>query len=365
MAFDHHVHPLHYRVSQKGVAQSPRTAPWTASLFGPIRSELEAGRPITITYPRFWQTPDGGLQFCYRQGSSGNGDRMLVDYDAESGTWGDTRQIDSRHGLFEDAKGASRTRCSYPNGYTYGPGGRLHTTWVWRERNQGANHDLMYTFSDDRGVTWRNNLGQVLGEPPHVNSPNLTVVEISRLLGLMNTHGQAVDSKDRVHVVMWHCTEESLKAAGSEPGEHRWGPTAARRYHHYWRDLDGTWHHRELPWIAGDRPKVFMDDDDNAYLIYAVRNEPVGRVGEVSYMQGDLVIAGATAKSKWTDWTILHAEHGPFLREMLGDPYRWQQEGVLSIMVQEMPAKPHDPTALRILDFAFQGPERESHGSLD
>jgi len=360
MAFDHHVHPLHYRVSKKGAARSPRTTPWDASLFGPIRSEFEAGKPITITYPRFWQTPDGGLQFCYRQGGSGNGDRMLVDYDAESGTWVDTRQIDSRHGLFEDAKGASWTRCSYPNGYTYGPGGRLHTTWVWREGSQGANHDLMYTFSDDRGVTWWNNLGQVFGEPPHVNSPDLTVVEISRLHGLMNTHGQAVDSENRVHVVMWHCTEESLKVAGSKPGEHRWGPPAARRYHHYWRDLDGTWHHRELPWIAGDRPKVFTDNDDNACLIYAVRNESFGRVGEVSYMKGDLVIAAATAKSKWTDWTILHAERGPFLREMLGDLYRWKQEGILSIMVQEMPAKPRDPTALRILDFAFQGPEKES-----
>jgi hypothetical protein len=110
-----------------------------------------------------------------------------------------------------------------------------------------------------------------------------------------------------------------------------------------------------LPWIAGDRPKLFTDTSDNAYLIYAVRNESSGRVGRVAYAQGDLVIAAATAHSKWTDWTVLHAESGPFLREMLGDPYRWKQEGVLSIMVQETPSKPRDATALRILDFSFQG----------
>jgi hypothetical protein len=353
MAFDHHGHPLHYRVSRRGVATAPGTTPWEASLFGPIRSELEAGKPIRITYPRFWQTPGGDLQFCYRQGGSGNGDRMLVDYDSESGIWANTRQIDSRGGVFEDSKGASRSRCSYPNGYTYGPTGKLHTTWVWRESSQGANHDLMYTVSEDLGVTWRNNRGEIFDEPPHVNSPGLTVVDISRLHGLMNTHGQAVDSKDRIHVVMWHCTNESLKAVGSKPGEHRWGLPEARRYHHYWRDVDGKWHHYELPWIAGDRPKVFVDERDNAYLIYAVRNEVEGRVGNVSYREHDLVIAGASAESNWTDWTILHAEPGPFQREMLGDLYRWQQEGVLSIMAQQRSDQPRDPTPLRILDFNF------------
>ncbi len=85
LAFDHHGHPLHYRVSRKNIALAEDIA-WEPSLFGPVTSELEAGKPIKITYPRFWQTPDGGLQFCYRQGGSGNGDRVLVDYDAASGT---------------------------------------------------------------------------------------------------------------------------------------------------------------------------------------------------------------------------------------------------------------------------------------
>ena len=80
MAFDHHGHPLHYRVSRKGT--DPEAMTWEASLFGTTSSELEKGQSIRITYPRFWQTPEGGLQFCYRQGGSGNGDRMLVDYDA-------------------------------------------------------------------------------------------------------------------------------------------------------------------------------------------------------------------------------------------------------------------------------------------
>lgn len=355
VAFDHHGHELHYRLSRQGVASDPEAVTWGASLFGPIHSDLESGKPIRITYPRFWQTPTGGLQFCYRQGGSGNGDRMLADYDPETGTWGKVRQIDSRAGPFEDAMGQSDSRCSYPNGYDYGPAGKLHTTWVWRESSQGSNHDLMYAYSTDGGVMWRNNAGQILKEPAHVNSPGITAVRISRQHGLMNTHGQAVDSQGRVHVVMWHCTDESLRAAGSEPGEHRWGPPAARHYHHYWRDRDGRWHHTELPWSPGSRPKIFVDRDDNAYMIYGARSDLGEPAEKARPLNGDLVFVAATSASNWTDWKIVHRESGPFVNEMLGDLYRWKADGVLSVMVQESPKNKHDATALRILDFTIEG----------
>jgi len=349
LAFDHHGHPLHYRVSRKGVADDPQDIEWTTDLFGPITSELEEGKPIALTYPRFWQTPDGGLQFCYRRGGSGNGDRMLVDYDTASGTWGHTRQIDSRAGTFRDAAGSSNSRCSYPNGYDYGPHGKLHVTWVWRESSQGANHDLIYCYSEDRGRSWRNNRGQPLPKPPGVDSPDVKVVDVGRAYGLMNTHGQAVDSQGRIHAVVWHCTDRSLEAAGGKPGEHRWGPPAARRYHHYWRDADAVWHHRELPQVAGSRPKLFMDEQGNAYLVYG---DAWSR--GIFERRGNLTIAAATAKSKWSDWKIIHTEEGPFVNEMLGDVYRWKSQGVLSVMVQESPERPHAPSALRVFDFSLK-----------
>ncbi len=336
LAFDHHGHPLHYRVSAQGAATEPEKADWTPALFSPVISELERGMRIAITYPRFLQTPGGGLQFFYRRGGSGNGDRMMADYDPEAGTWKNTRQIDSRQGTYR----GNASRCSYPNGYTYGPDGRLHATWVWREGPLTANHDLVYVSSADDGVTWWNNAGERLDGPPHLDSPGVTVVEIGPDLGLMNTHGQAVDSRGRVHVVMWHCTEATLRAAGSKPGAERWGPPAARRYHHYWRDESGRWQHRELPWPAGNRPKVFVDRHDNLLLVY-------GR-------EGHLEIAAASAARQWNDWQIVHVEPGPFVNEMLGDPYRWQADGVLSVLVQAMPAQPHDSTPLRIVSFSVQ-----------
>lgn len=80
LAFDHHAYGLHYRVSKKGVASNPETVSWDVSLFGEISSHLGDVEITSITYPRFWQTPDGDLQLCWRQGGSGNGDRMLADY---------------------------------------------------------------------------------------------------------------------------------------------------------------------------------------------------------------------------------------------------------------------------------------------
>ena len=132
----------------------------------------------------------------------------------------------------------------------------------------------------------------------------------------------------------------TLRAEGSRPGEERWGVEKARRYHHYWRDDSGTWQHRELPWVSGTRPKLFIDERSNTLLIYQ--------------KEGDLEIAAASPKSGYTDWRVIHKEPGPFVNEMLGDPYRWTREGILSVQVQTMPENPQDPTPLRILDFKMK-----------
>ena len=363
LSFDHHGHPLHYRVSRPGVATRPEAVKWGPELFGPVTSELQKGKPLRgVTYPRFWRTPDGGLQFCFRVGGSGAGDRILADYDSASGSWQNVRQMDSREGSFTDNFNSSPSRCSYPNGYTYDRHGRLHVTWVWRERTQGANHDLLYAYSDDRGFTWHNNQGQVVGDsraPGQVmrlNSPGVVVVPISRSLCLMNTQAQAVDSRGQIHTVMWHATEASLRAAREE-SKSCWGPPDARRYHHYRREPDGSWHHVELPGVAGNRPKLFFDRRDNAYLVFNRWRPDDSDVDGRGVIRGngDLVIMAASAQAKWSDWRIIHTERGPFVNEMLGDPYRWLAEGVLSLLVQQSPAQPHDPTPLRILEFKFGG----------
>ena len=111
-------------------------------------SQLEKGKPIIeLTYPRFWQTPEGNLQFSCRRRTSSDGDSMLIDYNSETGTWHNTRLIDSGRGFFQDTVGKSNSRNAYPNGYDYDSQGKLHVTWVWREGPHQANHDLIPHFS--------------------------------------------------------------------------------------------------------------------------------------------------------------------------------------------------------------------------
>jgi hypothetical protein len=93
-----------------------------------------------------------------------------------------------------------------------------------------------------------------------------------------------------------------------------------------------------------------MDPADNAYLVYC---DAWSR--EIFSLDGKLIIAAATADSRWTDWKIIHTEKGPFFNEMLGDVYRWKSQGVLSIMVQQSPKQAHEPTPLRIIDFSLKG----------
>lgn len=352
LAFDHHVDNLHYRVSKKGLANNPETMLWDASAFGSIISELETGKPIIITYPKFWQTPDGNLQFNYRVRGSGNGDRMLVDYNTDTGKWINTRKIDSAEGGFIDMLGLSKSRCSYPNGYDYDNNGTLHVTWTWRENSQGANHDLMYLYSEDHGNSWKNNSGKKLENIAHVNSPGIVVKSIPRVLGLMNDQGQTIDSKNQVHVVMYHCSEQTIKDAGSFLGETRWGPNEAKRYYHYWRDSRGNWHHFEMNLKVGNRPKVFADKHDNLVMIYAGNTK--GGVKNYNQNKRNLIIATATSKNKWKDWRIAHVVKGPFINDMLGDFYRWKNDEVLSIMVQDVPSRKRKQSALKVIDLTFE-----------
>lgn len=359
LAFDHHGHPLHYRVSKKNLANQPDEMPWNADQFGRVRNELEPGKPIAITYPRFWTTPDGDLQFAYRQGRSGNGMRMLVDYRAGQSRWINTRQIDSPLGSYQDDFcSPSESRCSYPNGYTYGPNGRLHVTWVWREGGSTPNHDLSYMYSDNQGHTWHSSNGDVLDQPARVDTPDVRVARIDCGQGLMNTAGQAVDSAGRIHAVLRYCSREAIAAAGAEPGGQRWGPAEARRYHHHWRDTRGVWHHVEIPFAATSRPKIAFDREDNLLLVATAAGgiNPPAKELQRERRHGDLLLLAATAASDWTDWRVLRLEPGPFANEMLLDSARWKAEQVLSVMVQEAPMSIGESTPLRVIDFEILNP---------
>ncbi|MBN1845868.1 MAG: BNR repeat-containing protein [Sedimentisphaerales bacterium] len=395
LSFDHHGSTLHYRVSAAQAATNPAAAVWSEALFGPVLNHLEPGLTVSgLTYPRFWQSPDGNLQMSYRIGGSGNGDIVLADYNGLTGQWHHTRRVISRTGTFTDPYGTSTSRNAYLNRLDYGPNGTLHASWCWRETTGGANHDIVYALSGDAGYVWLNDrdaggritisaraeggapqtllalrlgtdqdnvVGRATGDPAseeliRLDSDGVTIVPLGRYYGLMNQQTQAVDPQGRMHIVMWHCSDDSYAYAALQgyTATGTWGHALARRYHHYWRDAGGQWHHHEMPWVAGSRPKLFIRPNGDAFLIYQSVRDPLALGYGLYFIDGDLTICAATASSQWTDWQIIHVEPGPFLNEMLGDAHRFAQEEILSIFVQESPATASQATPLRILDFILE-----------
>ena len=354
LSFDHHGDTLNYRVSDPGVVTNPESIEWDASLFNSLQNYLVSGQTIyNVTYPRFWQTPSGDIQMGYRVGGSGDGQWYMADYDGTTGLWDSPRQVTSNSGSYSDSIGSSSSRNAYINPLGYAPDGVLHATWTWRESAGGANHDIMYAYSDDGGITWYNNAGQVIADTSVGGvitqaSPQVTVVTLDRAYGTMNQQSQAIDSQGRVHTVMFHC---DLMVSNT------WGTVGDRRYYHYWRDSQGNWIQNALSFDSGDvssyvgsRPKLLIRENGDAFVIYQSWQSVNLNSTALYISEGDLVIQAATAANQWDDWQIVHVESGAFLSEAIVDVSRFQQ-GILSVVMQESPSWTGQSTAIRVLDF--------------
>jgi hypothetical protein len=348
LAYDHHVSALHYRRSVPGLAEQPEKFAWTPEQFGPTTAQLEPGRPVSdVTYPMFFPVPDGRLQFLYRTGSSGDGDWHLAEYAGEAG-W-------KKIGLLLSGKGTyqgSVSRCAYPNPLRYGPGGRLHLTWSWRERPPGqpfdlrTNHDLCYAYSDDSGRTWRNGEGDPVarlegeepGQPIAVDSPGTVAREIPFLWGQMNTTTQAVDREGFVHVIGWQNPPE---AAQSSLDLNEW------RYFHHWGKAGEKWRTDPLP-FHGRKPQIFTADSGAAYAVY-LQGEDANYHGK-SDPGGRLHIA-FLPPGKSPEWREIFRSEREFMGEPLLDQATFSSHGFLSVYVQEK-SEAGKPGALRVLDFS-------------
>lgn len=365
LAYDMHGHTLRYRVSNQNLLANPASVTWGTSLFTSAEQNwlVASGQTVTtVTYPMFVNTPDNNLQFFYRNGASGNGSWLMYDYTGSTHSWGNGHQFDDGTvgTYFGSVTSGDTNRNNYPNGFTYGSNGRLHSVFTWREGATGAaNHDLMYVYSDDRGVTWKNNAGtivanQATGLKFNLNSPGLIIRPLSESQTLMNQQGQGVDSANQIHSVGWH--RDSAKDPSTSTST-PWEPQESS-YYHNWRDDSGNWHETRLDGNVGARPKIFFDNNDNAVMIYTVLsgggNLTGGTGSNLYFTNGDLVIATATKASNWTDWKINHVETGPFVSEAQADEKLFRSNGVLSVIMQNSPAGTGNTgTTMRTLDYAI------------
>ena len=342
VAMDTHDNAVFYVKSEAGLVSDPGNRTWVASRFGAVQRTLDGVELGTISYPQFVVTPEQRLQLSYRTGRSGSGTMELAEY---TGTWGTLGKWSAGTGSYTQHGATSTSRNLYLHGIQYGPGGRLHASFTWREDNTAvmcnagglANHDTGYVFSDDRGRTWRNSAGQqvaAIGTTSQVavGSAGLVVDPLNVDHALMNQESQAIDSTGAPHVIISYVPGRFTQCVSDFVGQRR---SFARAFHLN-RDAQGAWHKLEIPVAlnAFGRSQIVLDAANNAYVVL-----PFGR------------IVSASAASGWTDWTLQFdgAGLGAF-GEVVVDRERVATEGVLSIMYQRS-STGTTPSPIRVIDF--------------
>ncbi|MET9099033.1 BNR repeat-containing protein [Streptomyces antibioticus] len=343
---DSHSDGFTYVRSVAGLLDNPTGLSWTAVRFGTPVSTLD-GLTLTsqFTYPQFIATPEGRLQLSYRAGVSGNGRNGLAEYDGSA--WTALGEWSASTGTYSSEHGSSTARNMYLHGIDYDVNGRLHAFFTWREQNGAVmcngggitNHDTGYVYSDDRGRTWRNAAGTVVGttggsDRVAVTDSGLVVDALNPDHSLMNQESQATDSAGRPHAIISYVPGRF----GQCTTHYVTDRTANGRAFHVRRNASGTWQKTEIPvpLNSSQRTKLVLDRYDNAYAVL-----PFGR------------IAGASKASGHTDWTLLFDGGGlNAFGEVVIDETRIRADNTLSFMYQEK-SSGTTPSALRVVDFAL------------
>ncbi|MEY9490525.1 hypothetical protein RKD26_006319 [Streptomyces calvus] len=341
---DSHSDGFTYVKSVAGLLDDPAGTSWTPNRFGAPQSTLD-GLALTpqFTYPQFVATPEGRLQLSYRAGVSGNGRNALAEYDGTR--WTALGEWSASTGTYTSEHGSSTARNMYLHGIDYDRNGRLHSFFTWREQNAAVmcsgggitNHDTGYVYSDDRGRTWRNDAGTVVGrtggaDRVSVTDPGLVVDPLNPDHSLMNQESQFTDSAGRPHAIISYVPGRFGQCTTDYVADR----TAHGRAFHVRRTAAATWRKTEIPvpLNSSQRTKLVLDRHDNAYAVL-----PYGR------------IAGASAASDHTDWKLLYDGAGlNAFGEVVVDETRIAQDGVLSVMYQER-SSGTTPSPLHVVDF--------------
>lgn len=332
LAYDLHNVGLNYRMSKTAIALAPLDSPWSSDLFTSTSHTLSSWPKALferMTYPRFLRLDCGDILFEFRLGRSGLGDDYLWRYHKSDAKWA---PVGPNGGLY--LKGVDNN--AYINGIDC-YNSRLYVSWTYRKFVEDGgpsevsgqagpngpenNYDLMFAYSDDQGVTWKNTQGMELALPIAPSAAGIIAFHIPIDSGILNQEGQTVDSQGVFHVINRETTD----------GTGRW--------YHYWLK-DGSWsrasiHHPQLdtPQLIGNRAKLFACQD----ALYAMLP---------GNTNSNFTILKSSGQAGYTSWISMFHEKG-FDGEPLFDRTRLAVEDVVSIMQRTS----RSPRQVIVLDF--------------
>ncbi|HEX9601603.1 MAG TPA: BNR repeat-containing protein [Mariniflexile sp.] len=182
VSWDHHNTKLRYAISKE-----------------PLGLELGEEMLMTgfqeekVTYPEFYNLPNGNLVFFHRSGESGRGNLVINSYDIGTKKWS---QLQSNLIDGEDKRSAYWQACVDANGV-------IHISWVWRETwGVETNHDLCYARSKDGGKTWEKSTGETYKLPITLASAEMAW-KIPQNSNLINQTAMSTDSHGNPYIVTY------------------------------------------------------------------------------------------------------------------------------------------------------------------
>jgi hypothetical protein len=301
VAWDHHNSPLQYR---KGVAAG-------SLQLGPSIAMVNQHEQ-RVTYPEFYNLPDGDLLFLYRDGSSGNGNLIMNRYKVKLKRWIRV------HDNLIDGEGQRNAYWQM----AVDSKGDLHLSWVWRETPDVAtNHDMCYAKSLDGGRTWRKSTGASYTLPITAATAE-TIWPIPQRSELINQTSMVVDAKGNPYIASYWRPE-----AATSPqffviyrNGGRWHVSqVSRRTTAFSLSGQGT---RRIP-IS--RPQIVVTRESGVHVLFR------------DVERGSVVSVASCNDVKLGNWKIRDLTNEPVgMWEPTLDSMMWKTKGELHLLVQNV-----------------------------
>ena len=305
------------------------------SLFAGDIREWSEELPMTgtheekVTYPTFiLPRHEFPLTFLYRDGKYNKGSARLKIYDEATGVWTDFPEA-----ILSGAEQRPWTSNAYWNHPALGTDGSLHLSFVWRTNALGEeqrinNINIDYACSHDNGLTWQTSKNWPYKLPiTQVNSE--TIHPVSPGSNLINQTSMALDSHNRPHIAFYADDPDGIP-----------------QYQHLW--FDGkVWRHQVVSQrrnafslegggtlqIPISRPEIVIDRDDHVYII--TRGDHTQNRLAATFLP-----APNYAYQENNIQTVSEANLG--FAEPIIDRERWQQENLLTLLLQKNEQPNHD-----------------------
>lgn len=311
ISYDHHGNKLNYRRS----CWPENISKWSDLLPMTGRNEER------VTYPAFiLPTEHTPLMLLYRDGNWKQGSAHIKYFDESLEQW-----FDYPNPILSGADNKPWTSNAYWNHPSVDKNGILHLSYTWRtdyfsEEELISNINIDYAKSFDGGLNWVTSKDQPY-KLPITPTNSETVWPISPGSNHINQTSMALDSKGFPHIVFY---ANDLK--GIPQYQHLWFDGVQ------WQQSYVTRRTRPFKLCGGgtleipiSRPEIVIDKDDTVFIIY--RAEETDQKLVASYQT-------APRYECMPDQTVTVWEENIGHAEPIVDRARWQQEQILTLLVQ-------------------------------